>query len=267
MPGPILIFDSGVGGLSVTAALRARLPAATLAYVCDNAMLPYGTKSDDWLVSRIVETCVSAVGASGAAVLVVACNTASTLALRELRARLEIPVVGTVPAIKPAAQLSVSRVIGLLATSATVNRAYTQTLIADFAADCRIVRVAADGLVGEAERQLAGLAPDDGALEAALAPLWIDAALDTVVLGCTHFPLLRRRLEASAPRAINWVDSGEAIARRVASVLDGSGYVRGREGRAWASAPGPVLAATLAGYGFTALEALSLSDETHIPSR
>lgn len=258
MPGPILIFDSGVGGLSVTAALRSRLPAATLAYVCDNAMLPYGTKSDAWLVARIVETCTSAVRASGAAVLVVACNTASTLALRELRACLEIPVVGTVPAIKPAAQLSVSRVIGLLATSATVNRPYTQALIEDFAADCRIVRVAADGLVGEAERQLAGQTPDDGVLEAALMPLWMEPALDTVVLGCTHFPLLRQRLEASAPRAINWVDSGEAIARRVAAVLDTSGHAGGREGRAWASAPGATLAATLAGYGFTALEALPL---------
>lgn len=262
MSGPILIFDSGVGGLSVTAALRARLPAATLAYVCDNAMLPYGTKADDWLVARIVETCTGAVRASGAAALVVACNTASTLALRELRACLEIPVVGTVPAIKPAAQRSASRVIGLLATSATVNRAYTQTLIEAFAADCKIVRVAADGLVGEAERQLAGLAPDDNVIKTALAPLWAEPMLDTVVLGCTHFPLLRQRLEASAPRAINWVDSGEAIARRVASVLDASGYPGGREGRAWASAPGATLAATLASYGFTALEALALPADT-----
>ncbi|MEA3250026.1 MAG: glutamate racemase [Pseudomonadota bacterium] len=262
MPGPILIFDSGVGGLSVTAALRARLPTATLAYVCDNAMLPYGTKADAWLVSRIVATCTSAVRASGAAGLVVACNTASTLALRELRARLTIPVVGTVPAIKPATRLSASRVIGLLATSATVNRAYTQTLIEDFAADCRIVRVAADGLVDEAERQLAGLAPDDGVLEAALAPLWTQPTLDTVVLGCTHFPLLRQRLETSAPRTINWVDSGEAIARRVVGVLDTSGYAQGREGRAWASAPSVRLAATLAGYGFTSLEALALPAET-----
>lgn len=264
MPGPILIFDSGVGGLSVTAALRARLPAATLAYVCDNAMLPYGTKADAWLVSRIVETCISAVRASGAAALVVACNTASTLALRELRARLAIPVVGTVPAIKPAARLSTTRVIGLLATSATVNRAYTQALIEDFAADCRIVRVAADGLVGEAERQLAGLVLNDGVLEEALTPLWAEPALDTVVLGCTHFPLLRQRLEASAPRAINWVDSGEAIARRVAEVLDISGYSKGREGRAWASAPGATLAATLANYGFTALDPLPLSVATFI---
>ncbi len=267
MPGPVLIFDSGVGGLSVTAALRARLPDVTLAYVCDNAMLPYGTKADDWLVSRIVATCSSAVSASGAAALVVACNTASTLALRELRARLTIPVVGTVPAIKPAARLSASRVIGLLATSATVNRAYTQTLIDDFAADCKIVRVAADSLVGEAERQLAGLAPDDGVLAEALAPLWAEPTLDTVVLGCTHFPLLRQRLEASAPRAINWVDSGEAIARRVASVLDTSGYAGAREGCAWASAPGAALATTLAGYGFTALEALALpADILTMPS-
>ena len=121
MSGPILIFDSGVGGLSVVKALREQMPGAPLAYVCDNAALPYGTKADAWLVRRIVQVCRAAVAASGARVLVVACNTASTLALDALRDALAIPVVGTVPAIKPAAALSRSGVIGLLATSAAAQ--------------------------------------------------------------------------------------------------------------------------------------------------
>ncbi|MEP3651371.1 MAG: aspartate/glutamate racemase family protein, partial [Alloalcanivorax venustensis] len=163
MSGPILIFDSGVGGLSVVKALREQMPGAPLAYVCDNAALPYGTKADAWLVRRIVQVCRAAVAASGARVLVVACNTASTLALDALRAQLSVPVVGTVPAIKPAAALSRSGVIGLLATSATVTRPYTDKLIHDFAGHCTVVRVAADGLVDQAERLLAG-EPVDGAV-------------------------------------------------------------------------------------------------------
>ena len=218
MSGPILIFDSGVGGLSVVKALREQMPGAPLAYVCDNAALPYGTKADAWLVQRIVQVCRAAVATSGARVLVVACNTASTLALEALRAAVPIPVVGTVPAIKPAAALSRSGVIGLLATSATVTRPYTDTLIHDFAGHCTVVRVAADGLVEQAERLLAGEPVDDAVIDAGLAPLWCAPTLDTVVLGCTHFPLLRDLLNARAPRPLQWVDSGSAIARRVAQV-------------------------------------------------
>ena len=187
MSGPILIFDSGVGGLSVVKALREQMPGAPLAYVCDNAALPYGTKADAWLERRIVQVCRAAVAASGARVLVVACNTASTLALDALRDALAIPVVGTVPAIKPAAALSRSGVIGLLATSATVTRPYTDKLIHDFAGHCTVVRVAADGLVEQAERLLRRVAQVAGApLESQpehLAPAW---ATDPRPEGLTH---------------------------------------------------------------------------------
>ncbi len=158
MAGPILVFDSGVGGLSVVAALRAAA-AGGLAYACDNAMLPYGLREDAWLVRRILTVCEAAVVSSGCVALVVACNTASTLALDALRERLRVPVVGTVPAIKPAAALSRSRHIGLLATSATVARPYTLRLIEAFATNCTVRRVAADPLVREAERRLAGEGP------------------------------------------------------------------------------------------------------------
>ncbi|HEX5678229.1 MAG TPA: glutamate racemase [Alcanivorax sp.] len=240
MSGPILIFDSGVGGLSVVKALREQMPGAPLAYVCDNAALPYGTKPDAWLVNRIVEVCRAAVAASGARVLVVACNTASTLALEALRAELSVPVVGTVPAIKPAAALSRSGVIGLLATSATVTRPYTDNLIREFAGHCTLVRVAADGLVEQAERLLAGEPVDNTVLDTGLAPLWRAPPLDTVVLGCTHFPLLRDLLDARAPRPVQWVDSGTAIARRVAQVAGAPFEARpGGLAPAWATDPRP----------------------------
>lgn len=249
MAGPVLVFDSGVGGLSVVQALRRRLPEAALAYACDNAMLPYGQREDAWLVQRIRAVCEAAVAASGCSALVVACNTASTLALAVLRAHLAIPVVGTVPAIKPAAQRSRTRHIGLLATSATVSRPYTLQLIQDFAADCRVTRVAADALVGEAERLVVGERPDRATLHRALSPLWDDPELDTVVLGCTHFPLLAPWLIDAAPRPVTWIDSGEAIARRVAQVVTALAPRQGDE-PSFVTAPDERLGRGLAAFGF-----------------
>ncbi|MDR5897888.1 glutamate racemase [Halomonas vilamensis] len=263
MAGPVLIFDSGMGGLSVARALRAHYPHAALCYACDNAWLPYGLREDSTLTARIVGVCRAAVNACQPSVLVVACNTASTLALEQLRAELTIPVVGTVPAIKPAAAASQSRHIGLLATTATVRRPYTQQLIDNFASDCRITRVAADALVIEAEALISGTEPNTQRLAAALAPLWqaahADVPMDTVVLGCTHFPLLKPWLDAAAPAPLIWVDSGDAIARRVGQVV--STLVSNRhEGRCFATAPVTSLKAGLAAYGFFAPESLFLDD-------
>ena len=249
MAGPILVFDSGVGGLSVVQALRRRLPDANLAYVCDNAMLPYGQREAVWLVQRIRAVCEAAVVASGCSALVVACNTASTLALEVLRACLSIPVVGTVPAIKPAARVTRTGHIGLLATSATVSRPYTLRLIQDFAADCRVTRVAADALVTEAERLVAGGLPDRTNLRLALAPLWDDPLLDTVVLGCTHFPLLGSWLDEAAPWPVTWVDSSEAIARRVAQVVPVVAHRQGVE-TSFVTARDERLDKGLAAFGF-----------------
>ncbi|APX93936.1 glutamate racemase [Halomonas sp. 1513] len=268
MSGPLLVFDSGVGGLSVVAAMRQRLPQASLAYVCDNAMLPYGTKQDAWLVERCVAVCEAAAAASGASALVVACNTASTLALEALRSRLTMPVVGTVPAIKPAAALSQSGHLALLATSATVNRPYTRRLIETFAGHCHVQRLAADPLVAEAEHWLAGGALDPQVIEACLAPLWQDPELDTVVLGCTHFPLLREALAAAAPRPVTWVDSGDAIARRVAQVVSPLPSLPGPQ-TAWLTREAPLLAPALARFGFAQVRGLALdgvSTDTSFPS-
>lgn len=224
MPAPIVVFDSGIGGLSVLAHIREQLPQSPLVYVCDNAALPYGTKPNEWLNARIVAVCEAAVQRVGAGALVVACNTASTLALDALRERLRIPVIGTVPAVKPAASLTRTGEIAVLATSATVRRPYLDRLIAEFASHCTVVRIPADGLVTQAERLLGGRTVDMAELEAALAPLWAHPRIDTVVLGCTHFPLLRDMFDGitqqHAPRrTLQWLDSGAAIARRVKSVL------------------------------------------------
>lgn len=250
MAGPVLVFDSGVGGLSVVDALRRHLPDAALAYACDNAMLPYGVRDDDWLVKRIVEVCEAAVRASGCVGLVVACNTASTLVLERLRQRLGVPVIGTVPAIKPAAGLSRSRHIGLLATSATVRRPYTDRLIRDFAGNCCVTRVAADALVTEAERVVRGKTPDMACLRDALAPLEAQHDLDTVVLGCTHFPLLLDWLPKAVTRPLRWVDSGDAIARRCGQIVTARA-LRSEAEAAWLTAPAPELAAGLQAYGFS----------------
>ncbi|MDQ7734906.1 glutamate racemase [Halomonas sp. SpR1] len=274
--GPVLIFDSGVGGLSVAQSLRQHYPDAALCYACDNAWLPYGLREDAALTERIVAVCSAAVAACKPSVLVVACNTASTLALENLRQQLVIPVVGTVPAIKPAAAISQTRHIGLLATKATVGRPYTQRLIDSFASDCVITRVAADALVVEAEAYLAGITPNTERMQAALAPLWhaitpfspvhsllpdhqpLDTPeLDTVVLGCTHFPLLKPWLSQLAPKPVHWIDSGDAIARRVAQVVDEL-YSDQQDGRCFTTAPAADLTAGLARYGFKASQLLNL---------
>ncbi|PKG53870.1 MULTISPECIES: glutamate racemase [Halomonadaceae] len=265
MKGPVLIFDSGVGGLSVAHSLRQHYPDVAMCYACDNAWLPYGLREDSALTERIVSVCKAAVAACQPSVLVVACNTASTLALEQLRQQLMIPVVGTVPAIKPAAALSQTRHIGLLATKATVGRPYTQRLIDSFASDCVITRVAADALVVEAEAYLAGITPNVERMQSALAPLWqavtaptVSPKLDTVVLGCTHFPLLKPWLSELAPAPLHWIDSGDAIARRVAQVVDALASEH-QDGRCWTTAPAVNLTAGLARYGFNAPQLLSVS--------
>lgn len=265
---PILVFDSGVGGLSVVAHLRQQMPGRLLAYCCDNQALPYGTKPDAWLIDRIVRICRDAVEAVQASVLVVACNTASTLALTPLRDALSIPVVGTVPAIKPAVRISRSKVIGLLATSATTQRIYTDQLIARFARGARVVKIAADPLVTAAEQIAAGKPADMDTIASAIQPVLNKPALDTVVLGCTHFPLLKEHLAALAPAHIDWIDSGAAIARRtqavappLASPQDASADEPNPSLATAATAPG--LASMLARFGFAAPIPLDVSLLSH----
>lgn len=214
----ILVFDSGVGGLSIVAEIQRQLPGCDLIYASDNAAFPYGTKSEDTLVARVDEVLHRLLARFRVDIIVVACNSASTLALPHIRAHFSQPIVGVVPAIKPAAALSRSRVIGLLATPGTIARQYTRDLVTQFAGDCEIISLGSSELVTLAEQHLRGTTLPEGALATLLKPLNEHprrAAMDTLVLACTHFPLLREQLVAQLGPDVLLVDSGEAIARRV----------------------------------------------------
>jgi len=221
-PPHALVFDSGVGGLSVLREIAALLPQVRLTYAADNAAFPYGTKTESELVARVSLVVGALVEAVEPDIVVIACNTASTTALEAVRQFLTIPVIGVVPAIKPAAAASQSRVIGLLGTKATVASAYTKALIEQFADGCTVLTHGTPELVEAAERKMQGLAVDSAEMAAVVAQLFGQPGgdrLDMVVLGCTHFPLLVDELSAAAPHPVTWMDSGAAIARRVATIL------------------------------------------------
>lgn len=218
----VLVFDSGVGGLSVLDAIAKSNLALELDYAADNAWLPYGLKSDAELRARVPALLSALVTQWTPDIVVVACNTASTIALEPVRAALHVPVVGVVPPIKPAAAASKTGVIALLATPATVRRTYTNDLIAQFAADKRVVRFGSAALVEAAEQKLRGEKPDPAAIMEAMEGMFGapgGAEIDVIALACTHFPLLAEELAAAAPRPCLWLDSGEAIARRAGHLL------------------------------------------------
>lgn len=221
---PILVFDSGVGGLSVLSAIRTRLPRAPLVYAMDHAGYPYGQRRDAELTARVPALLGRLVERFRPRLVVIACNTASTIALAAVRDVLAVPVVGTVPAIKPAAARSVTRVIGVLGTRATVRQAYVDDLAHRFAADCRVLRHGAPALVDYVEADLRATRSQPSAVPAeALAGLLDQphgVEIDTVVLACTHFPLALDALRRAAPRPLAFVDGAEGIARRCETLLD-----------------------------------------------
>jgi len=214
----ILVLDSGVGGLSVCQSVLKLLPQIRLVYVADDLFFPYGTRPAAELTERLVQLTERLLSVHRPALVVLACNTVSTLLLPTLRARFDVPFVGVVPAIKPASELSKTRVIGLLATPATVDRPYTDELICNFAGDCKVLKLGSRELVLQAERYLSGQEVVLADLAHCIAPFKEDERLDVIVLGCTHFPLLRSQLEALLP-GIVLIDSGAAIARRVQHLL------------------------------------------------
>ncbi|WP_082191448.1 glutamate racemase [Cellvibrio sp. pealriver] len=220
----ILVFDSGVGGLSVAREILQRLPSVSLVYASDNGFFPYGTKGEAELIARVDVVMSRLLQEYPVDILVIACNTASTLTLPHLRSRLSLPIVGVVPAIKPAAKLSKTGVIGLLATPATVARPYTYELIREYAPQCDVISLGTSELVQIAEQKLRGETIDDQSIAHITAQLMQHeqaAQMDVLVLACTHFPLLKAELAASLPAAIQLIDSGEAIARRVEYLLEG----------------------------------------------
>lgn len=211
-----LIFDSGVGGLSVYREIQARLPQLSYTYLFDNAAYPYGELAQDTLLKRVEALICALVEQQGFDIVVIACNTASTIVLPTLRARLSIPVVGVVPAIKPASLLA-HKAVGLIATPATITRQYTHDLIRDFAVNKNVELLGSTRLVDMAEEKLRGQRIDLNELAAILKPL--RHQIDVAVLGCTHFPLIKTEIQAVLGEEVTLVDSGQAIARRVEELL------------------------------------------------
>jgi glutamate racemase len=218
----ILLFDSGMGGLTVASAVRQALPLAQLVYAADSAAFPYGAWEEVRLIERILAVMGRLIAISGPDLVVVACNTASTIALSQLREVYPVPFVGTVPAIKPAAQQTKSGIIGVLATPGTARREYTQALIQTYAYHCKVFLHGATRLAEIAEAKLMGEPVDVAELKDEIQPVFRyreGKRTDTVVLGCTHYPLLLDDIRIAAPWPVDYVDPAPAIARRVVDVL------------------------------------------------
>jgi len=222
----LLVFDSGLGGLTVCREIMRALPQARYVYVADDAFFPYGGHGEAELNARVVPLMGDLIACHNPSLVVIACNTASTLSLDHLRAAYDVPFVGTVPAIKPACAGSRTRRVAVLGTQATVTREYTKALIRDFAQGCAVDLVGSAHLATLAEAMLHGEPVDDEAIMREIAPCFIEAAgrrTDTIVLACTHFPLLLARLTALAPWPVAWIDPAPAIARRVSALVRGDG--------------------------------------------
>ncbi|WP_113160163.1 glutamate racemase [Brucella sp.] len=220
---PVLVFDSGIGGLTVLRELRVMMPDRRFVYIADDAGFPYGDWEEEALRARIVELFGKFIAEYDPEIAVIACNTASTLVLDDLRrAYPAVPFVGTVPAIKPAAERTSSGLVSVLATPGTVKRAYTRDLIQSFATQCHVRLVGADRLAGVAEAHIRGEKIDEALVVEQIAPCFVEKdgeRTDIVVLACTHYPFLANVFRRLAPWPVDWLDPAEAIARRTVSLL------------------------------------------------
>jgi len=218
----ILVFDSGLGGLTVLARVGEVCRGADIVYAADDAGFPYGRLEEGALVARVLAVMERLVARHHPDLVVIACNTASTLVLPALRARFAIPFVGTVPAIKPAAAATRSGLISVLATPGTVARDYTRGLVSTYAGGCNVTLVGATGLAALAEAALKGERVEDDAIAAEIAPCFVERGgrrTDVVTLSCTHYPLLLEPMRRVAPWPVEWIDPAPAIARRVGQLL------------------------------------------------
>lgn len=257
---PILLFDSGVGGLTVLEEVRKLLPEAPVIYAADLAGLPYGEKSEAQVAARVAGLLGRMAERYQPRLACIACNTASTIALGMVREVLEIPVVGTVPAIKPAAAMTRSGVIGLLGTAATIRQAYVDRLEAEFASDKHLLRHAAPGLVEAAEAKLRGKPINMAAIDSAakaLREMEHGEAIDTIVLACTHFPLLTEELSQAFGPDVRFVDGAAGIARRIVHLTEGQAFLPETSSRFVVTGEvqsAQALLPILKNYGFSAVE-------------
>jgi glutamate racemase len=226
----ILVFDSGLGGLTVYREIAAARPDADFFYVADDAAFPYGALKESALIERVIGLIDGLIETHRPDLVVIACNTASTLVLPDLRKTFSVPFVGTVPAIKPACASSLTRRVSVLGTEATVKREYTRALIRDYAQDCEVTLVGAKQLAAYAEADLGGTPVSDDELLGEIAPCFRDGGqrTDTIVLACTHYPLLLERLQQLSPWPVNFLDPAPAIARRVVNLLGTEAAAAGR---------------------------------------
>jgi glutamate racemase len=250
----ILVFDSGLGGLTVYREIAAVRADADFVYLADDAAFPYGALAEPALIARLAALLDEAIAIHKPDLVVIACNTASTIALPELRKKFAVPFVGTVPAIKPACTASRTRRVAVLGTEATVKREYTRALIRDHGQSCDVDLIGAKQLAAYAEAELHGRPVSDAALLAEISPCFRDDGnrTDTVVLACTHYPLLIARLEQIAPWPVNFIDPAPAIARRVAHLLEGVAAVAAKGTTHAIFTSGTVPAAILARFGMRA---------------
>ena len=223
---PVLVFDSGIGGLTVLREARVLMPGRHFVYVADDAGFPYGAWEEAALRHRIVELFGRLIAGHDPEIAVIACNTASTLVLDTLRLAFpDTPFVGTVPAIKPAAERTRSGLVSVLATPGTVKRQYTRDLITQWASKCHVRLVGSDNLAGLAEIYMRQGFVDEEAVRAEIAPCFVEREgrrTDIVVLACTHYPFLVNRMRKTAPWPVDWLDPAEAIARRALLLLSPS---------------------------------------------
>ena len=223
-PPTILVFDSGLGGLTVLREIVKVRPDAHYIYVADDVFFPYGRHGEDEIIARVVPLVGELIATHRPDLVVIACNTMSVSVMAHLRAAYHVPFVGTVPAIKPACAASKTRRVSVLGTKATVKREYTQALIRDHGQGCEVTLVGSADLASLAEAALSGVEVSDKEILAELAPCFVGgqggtARTDTIVLACTHYPLLMDRLVRLAPWPVDWIDPAPAIARRVCDLL------------------------------------------------
>ena len=255
----LIVFDSGLGGLTVYREVVRALPDARYLYVADDAFFPYGRRDEAALIARVLELMAGLIANHRPDLVIIACNTASTLVLPQLRAHFQVPFIGTVPAIKPACAASVSKRVSVLGTQATIAREYTRALIRDFANGTDVTLVGSGALATLAEAELRGETADDAAIARELVPCFVDEGgrrTDTVVLACTHFPLLIDAFTRLAPWPVRFIDPAPAIARRTLELIGTPPSLQSQEraqilftsGRE----PSPALSAALAGFGLGA---------------
>ncbi|MDT3687591.1 MAG: glutamate racemase [Pseudorhodoplanes sp.] len=253
----ILVFDSGLGGLTVYREVAAARPDAQFVYAADDAAFPYGRFGERELTERVLTVMARLIEQHAPTLIVIACNTASTLVLAELRKNFPVPFVGTVPAIKPACTASQTKLVSVLGTEGTVAREYTRTLIRDFAQGCEVTLVGSKNLAMLAEAHLRGELVGEAAIAGELAPCFVEkngVRTDTVVLACTHYPLLLERLQVLAPWPVTFVDPAPAIARRVIDLIGPARGANSGTARHYFTSgrpPAGPLAAALAGFGLT----------------